>query len=167
MKTLDDMVKETVKDFVTGSTLFTALDVSNKVKEAMPFARHREIRDIVRNLFTTEIETAGYTKTSISVTLKDNSTADALLYHPLIDSWDLDNKYSAQQRAGGLKQVQAPQSAPAIGALTQIVPLPPVMKPAPMPKIVPVTPVVAPPAPAARVLWDQLFGSQPSLFPRK
>src|ERR1035437_3150276 len=101
--TIDQLTKEVVQDFVSCSVLFTALDVSNKVKEKMPFIRHRECRDAVRNMFVSDIEPMGYARTSIAVTLSDGTTTEALLYHPLVDSWDLDNKYSAQQRIAGQK----------------------------------------------------------------
>ena len=166
MKSLDDMVKDVVVDFVTNGILFTALDVSNKVKVAMPFARHREVRDVVRSLFGTDMETQGYAKTPIQVTLGNGSTAEAILYHPLLDSWDLDSKYDAQQRA---------QSTPApVSTAAPVTTLPVTVTPQSSTGVMSATvsvkanpkPVIAP-APQARVLWDQLFGSQPSLFPRK
>lgn len=169
MKSMDDLVREIVTDFVTNNVLFTALDVSNKVKETMPFARHREVRDVVRDMFVTSIEPAGYARTPITVTIGNGSTAEALLYHSLVDSWDLDSKYDAQQRSAGTAKV-----APVV---TLPVTLTPPSASAPVAAGVmaatisnkPTAPVVtaAPVVPAARVLWDQLFGSVPSLFPRK
>lgn len=168
MKSVDDLAREIVGDFVKNNVLFTALDVSNKVKETMPFARHREVRDIVRDMFCTDIEPGGYARTPITVTLGNGTTAEALLYHSLVDSWDLDNKYDTQQRTqGAVKPVPVVTlpvtltppsvSAPATtGVLAATV----VIKPK-------VAVVTAPVVPAARVLWDQLFGSVPSLFPRK
>lgn len=165
MKTLENLVGEIVGDFVKNGVLFTALDVSNKVKETMPFARHREVRDVVRDMFTTEIEPSGYARTPITVTLGNGSTAEALLYHSLVDSWDLDSKYDAQQRAQGTTKpapvvslpVTVTPSAPATtGVMSATISIKP-KSAAP----------VAPAVPAARVLWDQLFGSVPSLFPRK
>jgi hypothetical protein len=154
MKQLEDIVLEQVQDFVKNQVLFTALDVSNVVKLAAPFARHRAVRDIVRSLFTNEIETAGYARTPITVTLADSTKADALLYHPLADSWDLDSKYDAQKRT---RSTAAP---------TVVINSPPPVVSAP----VVVAPVVPPPPPApvsTRDLWNSLFQSQPSLFPSK
>jgi hypothetical protein len=171
MKSMDDLVREVVTDFVTNNVLFTALDVSNTVKETMPFARHREVRDVVRDMFTSSIEPAGYARTPITVTLGNGSTAEALLYHSLVDSWDLDSKYDAQQRAAGTTKVApvvtlpvtlTPPSAAApvaTGVLAATISI----KPKATAPVAPVAPVV----PATRVLWDQLFGSVPSLFPRK
>lgn len=151
MTQLENVVLLTVQAFVKSDTLFTALDVSNTVKNVLPFARHREIRDLVRGLFSSEIESAGYARTPINVVLANGSVADALLYHPLADSWDLDAKYDAQKRG-------QPALIPAVQAQ-------------PMAVVIPSVPVVPapPPAPPPRKIdiWSGLFKSQPSLFPNK
>lgn len=171
MSSLEDTVRLVVQDFISREVLFTALDVSNSVKQGLPHARHREVRDVVRSIFTTDIETQGWARTPISVTLDDGTAAEALLYHPLTDSWDLDNKYSAQQRAAtSVRPVSLQQFAagvPSTVALPASLPVP--VTPHPMPRIVPTPPPVAAtvPVPTARTLWDQMFQSQPSLFPRK
>ncbi len=169
MSNLEDTVRSVVQDFISRDVLFTALDVSNSVKQSLPNARHREVRDVVRSIFSTDIESQGWARTPITVTLGDGTTAEALLYHSLTDSWDLDNKYSAQQRtATSVRPVSTAQAAvgvPSTVSLPASLPVP--TTPNPMPKIVPApapTPVAAPPA---RSLWDQLFQTQPSLFPRK
>lgn len=164
MKSMDDLTREIVADFVKNNILFTALDVSNKVKETMPFARHREVRDIVRDMFCTSIEPSGYARTPITVTLGNGTTAEALLYHALVDSWDLDNKYDTQQRAQGTNKAAPVVTLP----VTVTAPNPPATTGV-MSATVSIKPPVAaaPVVPAARVLWDQLFGSVPSLFPRK
>jgi len=162
MKQLEDIVLEQVQDFVRNQVLFTALDVSNVIKITAPFARHRAVRDIVRSLFINEIETGGYARTPITVTLADGTKTDALLYHPLADSWDLDAKYDAQKRAQS-------SAMPSSAMPPLVINLP---APAPQPVVV-VTPVVptAPLAPAppvsTRDVWNSLFQSQPSLFPNK
>lgn len=161
MQTLDDVVRVTVQQFVKDGLLFTGLDVSNKVKETLPFARHSEVSELVRLSFVSEMEPAGYAKTPIDVTLKDGSSRTAMLYHALSDSWDLDNKYDTQKRAQTTSKPNAavPATVSANGTVT--------VKPAPIP-----TPVAAP-APVAvvqsqaRDLWAGMFNSQPSLFPRK
>ncbi len=149
MQNLNDVVRETIEDFVQSNTLFTALDVSNKVKSVLPLARHREVRDLVRSMFVSHIEPAGWARSPITVTLADGTTANALLYHPLSASWDLDTEYDAQKRN---------QTSVKTGV-------------APVQPVAPVAPVVpvAPPSPAPQVkdLWDQMFNSQPSLFPLK
>src|SRR5271168_3215562 len=98
MANLQDTVRLVVEGFILRDELFTALDVSNNVKSQLPNARHREVRDAVRNMFTVEIESRGYTRSPITVVLSDGTTAEALLYHPLSDTWDLDNKYDQQKR---------------------------------------------------------------------
>ena len=153
MPNLESLVKAVVLDFVGTSTLFTALDVSNKVKEHMPYARHREVRDVVRSLFASHLEPAGYTKTPISVTLKDGSVVDAILYHHLDDSWDLDSKYDMQKRSQvsgkSINEPALPSSAPP--------PTDPNSEPAED------LPLKSTPF----QLWESLFKSRPSLFPRK
>lgn len=109
---LDDLVLSVVQEFVKNGMLFTALDVSNKVKENLPQTRHREVRDLVRNLFALEIEPAGYARTPITVTLNDGSSAEALLYHSLQDYWDLDTKYDTQKRNQESLRLTAPQAIP-------------------------------------------------------
>lgn len=181
MSTVESVVRSTIQDFVRDNVLFTALDVSNKVKEALPLARHREVRDLVRASYNTDIEAAGYARTPITVTLADGTKTDAVLYHPLVDSWDLDAKYDAQKREQTAKRPSVPATVVSSPA-TSPAPtsgLPSLLKPHPMPKIVAVpvvAPVVAPvvttpavdPATAnSRTLWNNLFKSQPSLFPIK
>lgn len=160
MSNLEDTVRSVVQDFISRDVLFTALDVSNSVKQSLPNARHREVRDVVRSMFTSDIESQGWARTPITVTLGDGTTAEALLYHPLTDSWDLDNKYSAQQRTATAYRPVAQAQATVAQAQAQTATVPaatPVVAPAP-------TPV---PVPPARSLWDQMFQTQPSLFPRK
>lgn len=173
MTQLNDEVRSVIDNFVKNGDLFTALDVSNKVKMSMPTARHSEVRDVVRSLFTSDLEPNGWARTPIQVELSNGSKETALLYHPLTDSWDLDRKYDAQKRAqAAIRPVapttQLPQAVAGANSTHQFgwCGTPPTV---PHPKVVPV-PVAAPaPTPAlpTRTLWDQLFNSQPSLFPRK
>ena len=161
MKNLDDLVRDVVANFINQNMLFTALDISNSVKLKMPLARHREVRDVVKNMFVSDIEPSGYARTPITVTLTNGSTAETLLYHSLVDSWDIDNKYDVQKRGQGTpKPISIPVTitAPSVAAPVS----------AGVVAVTVATPVVtAAVVPAARVLWDQLFGSVPSLFPRK
>jgi hypothetical protein len=157
---LSDLVFDTVMLFMGNGTLFTALDISNKVKETMPQARHKEVRDEVRALFTNVIEPAGWARSNIPVTLEDGTPQTAILYYPLSASWDLDNLYDAQKRAQTLAKVPqqnplavAPVSSSAV-ATSPANPLP-------------VTITSATAQAATRDLWKQMFNSQPSLFPRK
>ena|ERR1700722_13342490 len=156
MPTLQDLVRSTVESWVQNDTLFTALDVSNKVKENMPAARHRDVRDEVRNLFITDIEPNGWARTPITVNLPDGNTAEALLYHPLSASWDLDIAYDNQKRA----QVSfrpTPSTLPVVpatvasdGTITMTT-----------------STLTATATQAAKDLWANMFQSQPSLFPLK
>lgn len=172
MASLEDSVRAVVQDLIKNEVLFTALDVSNTVKQSQPHARHREVRDVVRGMFTTDIESQGWARTPITVTLGDGTTAEALLYHPLTDSWDLDNKYDAQQRAKTTyKPTQAAQAVLQAAQQT-VVPVPVAQKAAALGLPVPVTahpmPVIVPaPLATARDQWNSLFQTQPSLFPKK
>jgi hypothetical protein len=156
MAQLENEVRSVVQGFLQSGELFTALDVSNKVKMVLPLARHREVRDIVRGMFTTDIEPASWARTPIQVTLPDGSAAEALLYHPLTDSWDLDSKYDDQKRAQAAVRANAVAPAP--------VAAPVVSQPVQAVQAVVATPPVALPA---KDRWQQLFTTQPSLFPRK
>jgi len=165
-KQLEDTVNEIIKTWVEEGKLFTALDVSLEVKKTMPFARHREVRDVVRSEYA-DMQSSGYGRTDIDVTLNDGSTTKAMLYHPLSDSWDLDAKYDAQKRAQTLKASTA-TSTPAVVAPTSVTPVSPQPTVADLIKqklaqnIVPV-PTVNP----NKHLWDALFDTAPSLFPRR
>lgn len=158
---LQDLVKATVLDFMAKDTLFTALDISNAVKESMPTARHREIRDEVRALFITDIEPAGWARESISVTLEDGSPQTAMLYYPLSSSWDLNTQYNDQKRAQVSKRpavvAVAPSPTPVLvgsdGTITVNVP-------------VAATPIPTTPVPA-HDMWKNMFAAAPSLFPRQ
>lgn len=157
MTTLEKEVRQVVESFMNAGELFTALDVSNKVKLTLPFARHGEVRDLVRNMYTNEMVGAGWARSPIAVTLPNGQQETALLYHLLSDSWDLDNKYDAQRRA---QAVFKPGATPLA-----------------TPVSVPVAPVASAPVASAAVAtalsqnardkWSNLFDNQPSLFPRK
>jgi hypothetical protein len=157
---LEDAVRATIQDFIRRDILFTALDVSNEVKKSLPLERHRNVRDKVRELFTSDIESANWARTPITVTLSDGTRADALLYHPLADSWNLDNKYSAQQRS---------QTAlrPTVAQATTPTTVPVASAPISAPATATVTISAPVPFSAAKTAWDNLFNTQPSLFPTK
>jgi len=164
MKTFNDQVSEVISSFLKDNKLFTALDISNQVKKDLPFATHRQVRDEVRNLFSTQIETAGYTKSNINVNLKDGSTALAVLYHPFSDSWDLDAKYDAQMRNQTAINVKVqPVNNP-------VVVIAPTVSPIAAQNFAAATisnPVVPAKTNCFKDLWENLFNSKPSLFPRK
>jgi len=161
MATLEDTVKQVVNDFVTSGTLFTALDVSNAVKTTFPFYRHREIRDCVRGMYA-DMQALSYGRTPINVTLEDGTVAEALLYHPLSDSWDLDTKYDTQKRTAG-SNLSPTTATPVVVApvATQTVPAP-----LPMASTPPVTTVTVSATTTAspKQVWDHLFDDA-KLFP--
>ncbi|HUJ57768.1 MAG TPA: hypothetical protein VLX92_04735 [Kofleriaceae bacterium] len=69
-----------VDELTGGALLFTALDVSNAVKQALPGARHREVAPIVRALYDRGAMGA-YTQTMIDVMAGGSTPARAFLYH--------------------------------------------------------------------------------------
>jgi len=170
MSILENTVNDIIVSFIGDEILFTALDVSNKVKELFPSVSHRDVRNLVRKAWNDSIEPSGYARTPITVKLFNGSTAQALLYHPLSDSWDLDNKYNDQKRAqvstkSGSDCVAIPVtvgnstvSVAGDGSITvtnNTVPAP-------------VAPTVAATVPIPmREVWQKMFDNQPSLFPCK
>jgi hypothetical protein len=165
MATLEDTVRAVVQDLMNRNELFTALDVSNKVKLVQPHARHREVRDVVRAMYANDIVSQGWFRTPISVVVEDGSTQDALLYHPLSDAWDLDSKYDQQKRNQvSLNPVKAATAA--VAAVQSATVSPPATQVAPTATVT-VSATTLVPMPTARDLWKQLFSTQPSLFPNK
>ncbi len=168
MLSVEDRVGEIVVSLMAKKELFTALDVSNEVKVTHPLARHREVRDVVRSLFT-QMETNGYARTPINVELTDGSSREALLYHDLTDSWDLDTKYDAQKRAQKTAnpmtsvavQVHAPPVVASVAAVVHVK--------KPKAALVSTKPAVtaptAPAQPTTKQLWDNLF-TPSRLFPK-
>lgn len=69
-----------VDDFTSAAMLFTALDVSNAVKQTLQEARHREISPIVRDIFERR-GMGAYTQTLIDVMAQGSKPARAFLYH--------------------------------------------------------------------------------------
>jgi hypothetical protein len=68
-----------VDEFTSAAMVFTALDISNSVKQTLPDARHREISPIVRDLFDRR-GMGAYTQTLIDV-VAGAKPVKAYLYH--------------------------------------------------------------------------------------
>lgn len=172
MANLEDTVRSIVQDFISKEVLFTALDVSNAVKQQLPHTKHREVRDVVRGLFTADIEGQGWARTPIKVNLSDGTQAEALLYHPLTDSWDLDNKYDTQARqATSYRPAVAAQATVAAAQASVTVAATGISISAPSVTIqgqsIPVPAVTPAPVASPRDQWKSLFDTQPSLFPKR
>lgn len=69
-----------VDEFTAAAMLFTALDVSNAVKQTLTEARHRDISPIVRELFDRR-GMGAYTQTLIDVMASGHKPVKAFLYH--------------------------------------------------------------------------------------
>ncbi len=65
-----------VDEFTSAAMLFTALDVSNAVKQTVPEARHREISPIVRDIFERR-GMGAYIQSSIKVVAQGNKPTTA------------------------------------------------------------------------------------------
>jgi hypothetical protein len=79
--------------------LFTALDVSNQVKQSLPGVRHREVAPIVRDLFEDGVLGESYMQTLIDVQVPGGQTTQAFLYHLEDDDPDDYAGTQRQQRA--------------------------------------------------------------------
>lgn len=69
-----------VDEFTSAAMLFTALDVSNAVKQTLTDARHRDISPIVRDLYDRR-GMGAYTQTLIDVMAAGHKPTKAFLYH--------------------------------------------------------------------------------------
>lgn len=74
------VTQRVVDRFTNSAMLFTALDVSNAVKQALPDVRHREISPIVREMFARRAM-GDYKQTTIDVMAEGTTPAQAFLYH--------------------------------------------------------------------------------------
>jgi hypothetical protein len=77
---LRHMTEQVVDELTSKAMPFTALDVSNAVKHALPEARHREIAPLVRDQFERK-GMGAYTQTMIDVMAGGTTPARAYLYH--------------------------------------------------------------------------------------
>jgi len=102
-----------VDEFTSSAMLFTALDVSNAVKQTVPEARHREISPIVRDIFDRR-GMGAYIQTSIKVVAQGNNPTTALLYHLPEQAPDMYDHTMRQQLAippQRLQQAAEPEAA--------------------------------------------------------
>lgn len=103
VQSVEQVTRRVIDNLVDQGFMFTALDVSNAVKDHLPGVRHREVSPIVRSLFEDAAMGDDYTRTEISVTAGARQVS-AFLYHSEDDE--------AQDYDGNLRQQQArPPSA--------------------------------------------------------
>lgn len=174
----EDSVRAIVKDFMSKDLLFTALDISNEAKKVFPQMRHRDARDVVRAMFTSDMEPNGWARTDIPVTLADGSKQTALLYYPLSASWDLESLYDDQKRSQISNKTVAPVAVAAavtqavVDTVSDVIQSPAVVTAAVATAVASTALDVADAvatnvANTAHDLWQQMFQGKPSLFPRK
>jgi len=92
---IENVTRRVMDRFACEGFLFTALDVSNQVKQSLPGVRHREVAPIVRDLFDDGVMGQSYVQTLIDVHLPDGQTTQAFLYH--LEDDDTDD-YAGTQR---------------------------------------------------------------------
>ncbi len=98
--------------------LFTALDISNIVKQSLPGVRHREVAPIVRSLYESGKLGADYTRSNIDVTAGGKSVT-AFLYH--LDEDDPDDYAGTQRQQTAIAPVPVAVIRAAAGAfLSQV-----------------------------------------------
>ena len=96
---VENVTRRVMDRFGLEGFLFTALDVSNQVKQSLPGVRHREVAPIVRDLFDDGVMGESYVQTLINVQLPDGQTTQAFLYHLEDDDPDDYAGTQRQQRA--------------------------------------------------------------------
>jgi hypothetical protein len=153
MNSLDNEVRSVITEFMSQDKLFTALDVSKKVKLTCPFARHSEVRELVRQMFKTDIVPLHWNRTLISVTLADGTVTDTFLYHPVPAPANVADVY--QQASINVTPYADPSGQLSLFANTVASSSTPVAP----------TPVTPTPV-SAKDRWADLFNSA-SLFPGK
>ncbi len=89
------MTREVVEHLSKNGFMFTALDVSNEVKQELVGVRHRQVSPLVRQLFADKVMGPDYTRTQIDVVTSQGKTVQAFLYH---DKNDEHEDYSGSQR---------------------------------------------------------------------
>ena len=96
---VENVTRRVMDRFAYEGFLFTALDVSNQVKQSLPGVRHREVAPIVRDLFEDGVMGESYVQTLIDVRLPDGQMTQAFLYHLEGDDPDDYAGTQRQQRA--------------------------------------------------------------------
>ena len=96
---IENVTRRVMDRFACEGFLFTALDVSNQVKQSLPGVRHREIAPIVRDLFDDGVMGQSYVQTLIDVQIPGGQSTQAFLYHLEDDDPDDYAGTQRQQRA--------------------------------------------------------------------
>jgi hypothetical protein len=77
---IQEVTERLVDDFTSRAMMFTALDISNAVKQQLPGVRHREVAPLVRDMFERK-GMGAYIQTMIDVMAGGSTPARAYLYH--------------------------------------------------------------------------------------
>lgn len=111
---IEAVTRMVVERYTYEGFLFTALDVSNTVKQQLPGIRHREVAPIVRDLFQDGAFGDDYERTTIDVTLQNGSTTQALLYH--LEDDEPDDYAGTQRQQVAIPPVPVSTSGPVAAA---------------------------------------------------
>jgi hypothetical protein len=104
---IENVTRRVMDRFAVEGFLFTALDVSNQVKQSLPGVRHREVAPIVRDLFDDGVMGQSYVQTLIDVRLPDGQTTQAFLYH--LEEDDPDDYAGTQRQLRAIPPVPVQQ----------------------------------------------------------
>ena len=102
---LHAVTRRVVDKLTEDGQLFTALDVSNAVKQTLPQVRHREVSPVVRDLFDDQAMGESYTRSLIDVKANGHKDAQAYLYH--LDDDDPSMYDDAKRRSTAVPPVSA------------------------------------------------------------
>lgn len=111
---ISSATRHVVDSLTSAGFMFTALDVSNEVKQRLEGVRHRDVSPVVRALFEDGSMGADYTRTTIDV-MAEGKKVQALLYHDKRDDPDDYDGSLRRQTAAPPKRTAAspsPKAAP-------------------------------------------------------
>ncbi len=111
-ETIEQVARRVVDEFTSKGLLFTALDVSNSVKQALPGVRHREVSPLVRDLFTNKAMGDDYLQSMIDVDLPGGKSAQAYLYH--LDEDDPEMYTESQRKQNAIPPIKVSEKDDAV-----------------------------------------------------
>lgn len=118
-----DVTRRVIERFTQNGFMFTALDVSNEVKQQLSGVRHRDVAPLVREMFDDDVMGDAYTRTLIDVMAGGSKKAEAFLYY---DEEDDPEDYDGSLR----EQTAAPPSSSSSQGSSPAAAAPPVSSPA-------------------------------------
>lgn len=80
-KQAEDLVQQTVLQYVANNTMFTAYDVTMEVRKQGAFAKHGDVRDVVHQLFQTGVLGAAWQRSVVDI----GTSGKPFVYHRFSD----------------------------------------------------------------------------------